>query len=149
MNFFWVIRGELAGSERPTHKYDLELLIAQGIKTIVSLTEDPLDLDLVESFNINTHHFPIKDLTAPNLIQINSFIKLVKKELENNKSVLVHCLGGVGRTGTMLACYLVNLGYMPKDAIRRVRQIQPGSIHLRSQVLSILEFGQRIELKSD
>ncbi len=149
MNFFWVIRGELAGSERPTHKSELELIIAQGIKTIVSLTEDPLDLNLVESFNIDTHHFPIKDLTAPDVKQINSFIKLVKKQLENNKPVLVHCLGGVGRTGTMLACYLVHLGYMPKDAIRRVRQIQPGSIHLRSQVISILEFGQRIELKSD
>ena len=148
MNFYWVIQDKLAGSELPTRKTDIKWIITQGIKTIVSLTEIPLGSELICSFEVNVHHLPLRDLTAPSQQQIDTYVGLVGTQLAKNNTVLTHCLGGVGRTGTMLACYLVSLGDIPKKAIRRVRQKQPGSIHLRSQVLSVFEYGKRQERKN-
>jgi len=116
------------------------LIKAQGIKAIVSLTETPLNPDLIRSFEFELHHLSLKDLAAPKQQQIVTFVELVNNLLAENKPVLTHCLGGVGRTGTMLACYLVSLGHTPRDAIKEVRRKKPGSIHLRSQVLSIFEY---------
>ena len=144
LNFFWIIHEKLAGSELPTSKGDFQWLKAQGIKAIVPLTEKPPDPVLVRAFGFELYHLPLRDRTAPKQHQIDTFVKTVNNLLTKNKTVLVHCLGGVGRTGTMLACYLVSLCKSPRDAITEVRRKNPGSIHLRSQVLSIFEYARRL-----
>lgn len=144
LNFFWVIPKQLAGSEVPTNKADFQWIKAQGIKAIVSLTELPSDPSLTQPFDFEVHHLHIRDRTAPKQHQIDVFVEIVNTLLAKDKPVLVHCLGGIGRTGTMLACYLVSQCKNPRDAINEVRRKKPGSIHLRSQVLSIIEYARRL-----
>ena len=48
-------------------------------------------------------------------------------------SVALHCRGGKGRTGTIAARVLVELGSAPALAIERVRAVRPGSIETRAQ----------------
>ncbi len=53
--------------------------------------------------------------------------------LSVKQSVVVHCLGGLGRSGTIAARLLVELGIDPDDAINRVRQSRPGAIETKAQ----------------
>jgi len=47
---------------------------------------------------------------VPTQAQVNEFVRFVDEMLDRGQAVLVHCRGGYGRTGTMLACYLVSRG---------------------------------------
>ncbi|XP_016379397.1 dual specificity protein phosphatase 23 [Sinocyclocheilus rhinocerous] len=59
-------------------------------------------------------------------------------------AVAVHCLHGFGRTGTMLACYLVKSRKITGiDAINEIRSIRRGSIETREQEQMVVQFYQQ------
>lgn len=60
------------------------------------------------------------------------------------QGVGVHCMHGHGRTGTMLACYLVKTGKMSGiDAINEIRRLRRGSIETHEQEKAVVQFYQR------
>lgn len=60
------------------------------------------------------------------------------------QGVAVHCMHGHGRTGTMLACYLVKkLKISGIDAIKQIRAMRPGSIETHDQEKAVMQFYQR------
>lgn len=62
----------------------------------------------------------------------------------SSQAVAVHCALGFGRTGTMLACYLVKeRGLAAGDAIAEVRRLRPGSIETYEQEKAVFQFYQR------
>ncbi len=64
---------------------------------------------------------PIADETAPSQAQVDEFIGFGDERLGQEQAVLAHCQGGYGRTGTMLACYLVSRGWKVEEAMTEVR----------------------------
>ncbi|GAN33696.1 MAG: protein phosphatase [Candidatus Brocadia sp. AMX2] len=144
-NFSWVIQDEIAGMARPLSIVaDLEFLKDNGIEAIVSLTELPLPKTLIEEFGFEYKHIPIADLTSPTQEQIEEFVTFVNGLIFSKKRIVVHCDAGIGRTGTMLACYLVSKGYNAKKAIAEVRKRRPGSIETMEQEDTIIKYEERL-----
>lgn len=133
-NFSWLLPDEIAGMARPASAVpDFEFLRELGIDAIVSLTEYPLQKAFIEEFGFEYKHVPVEDLTAPSLEQIDEFVRFATKVCGAGKKLVVHCGAGIGRTGTMLACYLVHKGYSARRAIEEVRRKRPGSIETPEQ----------------
>ncbi len=64
-------------------------------------------------------------------------VAVIADALAAGRRVAVHCAGGRGRTGTLLACYLVHQGLDPAAAIARVREVRPGAVETRAQVAAV------------
>lgn len=81
--------------------------------------------------------FAIKDMSVPQEAEsgrFEAFVQKVVQHLEQGKNVVVHCRGGLGRTGTLAACVLVALGrHSADEAISAVRAARKGTVQTREQ----------------
>jgi atypical dual specificity phosphatase len=147
-NFSWLIEGEIAGMAKPASSvYDFEFLKGEGFEAIVSLTESSLSEVLIEKFGFSVKHIPVMDFEAPTLEQIEDFVVFAENARSEGKKLVVHCDAGIGRTGTILACYLVSKGYNAADAIEEVRTKRPGSLETIEQEEVVLKFAGKNERK--
>jgi len=147
-NFSWLIQDEIAGMGRPMAIVaDLEFLKDNRVESIVSLTELPLHKTLIEEFGFEYKHIPIPDFSTPTQEQIEEFVTFVNNLLSSKKKIVVHCEAGIGRTGTMLACYLVSKGYSAENAISEVRKRRPGSIETMEQEDTVVKYEERLSRK--
>ena len=96
-------------------------LKALGIGAVVSLDEVGLDENQLRRQDMAYLHVPITDFSTPSPEQVDNFVEFTRDQIANGSAVTCHCHAGVGRTGTMLACYLVAQGLEPDAAIEQVR----------------------------
>jgi atypical dual specificity phosphatase len=149
-NFSFLEPGLLAAMERPGAwlplAADLDFLRRQGIGAIVSLTVAPPDPELLRRSGFRTLHLPVVDFTAPTPEQIQRFLDFVEEQQAARAgAVLVHCEAGRGRSGTMLACWLVrHRGLDAAAAVRAVRELRPASIETPEQEAAVHEFARRL-----
>lgn len=143
-NFSWVIRDRLAGSARPLLPDAIEAFSRRGVAAIVSLTEEPLPAEPVRRAGLECAHVPVVDFTAPSLEQIEEAIAAIDGFLEQGRPVAVHCAGGMGRTGTILACYLVRQGMSAADAIDSIRAQRPHSIETPEQESAVAMYQRHL-----
>jgi protein-tyrosine phosphatase len=87
-----------------------------------------------EEFGISSIWFPIVDGSIPDDPQnFTEIINGISNLLDDEKTVVVHCMGGLGRAGLTSACVLVSKGLMPAEAIKEVRSARPGAIETAEQ----------------
>ena len=135
-NFSWVLEEKLAGSGMPTSFDEFDWIINQGVKSIVTMTENSLPNEWTK--DIGYLHVPTPDLTAPDMEKIDSAVEFIHQNITNDQAVMVHCAAGMGRAGTILACYLIKYQkYSAPEAIKKIREERPGSIQSESQELAI------------
>ena len=75
---------------------------------------------------------PVPDLSSPNPEQIDKIVEFISLSLASGRPLGV-CGAGLGRTVTILACYLVSQGYTGEAAIDELRKKRPSSIETKSQ----------------
>ena len=138
-NFSWLIENKLAGSAIPTSNDEVQWAVGQGIKSIVTVREEPLDDIWVK--NVNYLHVLSNDMGVPEFNDLVYAVDFIHRRVTNNEPVLVHCLAGLGRTGTILACYLVKYQNLSaNEATEKVREERPGSIQSYPQEEIIFRF---------
>ncbi|KAF6728736.1 Dual specificity protein phosphatase 23 [Oryzias melastigma] len=144
-NFSWVEPGKLAGLAMPRMPSDYRHLLDNGIKHLVCLCErKPPNHEAFPELQL--HHIKIVDFTPPSPPQIDRFLSIVEEGNAKKEGVAVHCMHGFGRTGTMLACYLVKTRKISGiDAINEIRRMRAGSIETTEQEKAVVQFYQRIK----
>ena len=70
-NFSWLIENKLAGSAIPTSKKEVEWLQEEGVKTIVTIREEPLDANWVNEMNYL--HVLSDDMGVPSFEDLKKF----------------------------------------------------------------------------
>lgn len=103
---------------------DLKMLMENDVGAIVTLTEHSILIPLPYRKFFNILHLPVENLEPPTLKQVKRFVDFVNFEFSRGVNVVVHCLMGIGRTGTMIAAYRVSLGEGPDEAISNLRAIR-------------------------
>ena len=114
-------------------QHEVAVLKQHNVTVLISLLEQPLDHpELRHDFEV--YHVPVEDISPPTYEQVYAFAETLLTALEAGKTVVTHCLAGIGRTTTMLmAAYLVQ-GYALADLAAWVRVRNPHYLFRGSQV---------------
>jgi protein-tyrosine phosphatase len=136
--FKWFIPGTLAGSARPglldDLSNDLEFLAGHNITRIVSLTRAPI-VPPADEARFEVVHFAIPDMGIPTPRACAQLCRELCADLDG-RPTLLHCKGGLGRTGLIAACCLLTLDGQvdgPEAALQTVREINPNFVQTVSQ----------------
>lgn len=155
-HFSWIDDGMIGGMSLPWERNNYPALINANVGLIVNLTETAITPNLLKSCsnchfesqdeceqnlfkdvqeenNLNVLLLPIKDGYVPSFDQVEIFLKNAKQTIENGFKVVVHCHAGVGRTGVILAIYLMDkYKIQPDEAISRLRYQRPHSMQFHA-----------------
>jgi hypothetical protein len=149
LDLWWAVRGVIAGMPMPllhperreqmggaldAFNDDLPLLHRAGIGAVVSLLNIPSDAAVYRSAGFGFLLMPIPDGAAPSVSQFLGFLRFVEEQRELQRKIAAHCAAGLGRTGTVLAGYLIANGASPEAAIKSIRAVRRGAIETSEQV---------------
>jgi hypothetical protein len=145
-------RGGLTASWDRSLDVDLDAIAAWGAKAVLTLvTRDEL-IDLavpelgqgVTARGMQWFHLPIPDYSIPDAeweARWQEEGAALRAMLMRGDRVLVHCRGGLGRSGVVAARLLIELGLRPHDAIEQVRKVRPGAIETGKQEAYVRALG--------
>jgi hypothetical protein len=131
-NSYWVLPGRLLAGEYPaardlhTPAERVQWLLAAGISCFIDLTEPgecepydsllPVEIDYVRK--------PIPDQQVPRALAHMHEIQMeIDLALASGRGVYVHCRAGIGRTGTVIGCFLVERGAPPEQALEQLNEL--------------------------
>lgn len=121
---------------------DLRQLKAFGVDTVIPLiTDDEFNdygvsdlLEKYKTYGFEVHRLPIMDQLVSSEEEMNDLVRRIENHLAADKKVLLHCVGGLGRSGLVAASYLKYKGLHWNDAIASVRKIRgPKAVETRVQ----------------
>ena len=123
---YWAIPGNVLAGPYPgavdetTARLQVEAFLAAAVTCFVDLTEEselePYAQLLTGTTARHVRH-PIRDLDVPTLDEMRSALATIREAVAAGETVYVHCWGGVGRTGTVVGCLLVEGGATPAEAL--------------------------------
>ena len=128
---------------------DIGAVVDWGATTLVTLMEpDELQRlgagdigDAAEAAGLDWHLLPIVDVDVPD----DRFERrwsysghILRGKLGAGERLVLHCRGGLGRTGTIAARLAIELGRRPAEALQAVRQARAGTVETRDQEAYVL-----------
>lgn len=135
--FHWLVRGRLAGCAMPgivaPLDHDLALLRRMGISVLINLTERDLPAEVLRTHGIASLSLRVEDRCAPPLMWTKLLLAKMATLLRDGETLAVHCMAGLGRTGTVLAAWLIHEGLTADEALRRIRLIDRGFVQSAEQ----------------
>lgn len=150
----------ISGSWRRDLLTDLQVIQRWGAVAVVTLM--PLDElrsvraadigDACERLEMEWYHLPIQDVDVPDAafeaMWVYAGLRL-RDHLRRGRRVLLHCRGGLGRSGMIAARLLAELGWNAADAMAAVRAQRPGAIQTSAQERHVLQHGQPVDQSAD
>src|SRR6185369_14823752 len=139
---YWAAERLLAGPlpahpDREILRAQLRALLDAGIRTVIDLrtpAEPPSMRALLEKLagpeqDVAWIGAPILDGSAPSVALMQIVLDLIDSERARDRGVYVHCAGGRGRTGTVIACWWIRHGLCDAQgalaALREHRALLP------------------------
>ena len=147
-NFSWVKEGKLAGSGLPVTKEEFKWVVDKGIKCIVTVREVPLPSEWFDGGDIDYLHLMVEDYGAPTLEVLDEVVNYIYNKIRSGKPVLVHCAAGKGRTGAVLAAYMIKIeNVTAEQAIEKIRLMRPGSVQSTTQEIALSMYEKYLKSK--
>lgn len=144
-------RGALSGAWERDLDTDLAAIAAWGALAIVNLVEqhEMHELGVADTAErlpagIDYFHLPIRDAGIPDAqweAAWSAHGAVVRERLAAGQKILVHCKGGLGRTGLLAARLLIEFGMPPAQAVRAVRAARQNAIETDAQLEYVLRQG--------
>lgn len=137
-----------APSQSNIHLY-LKEMERVNVKAIVRICEPTYPREIVESAGIKVHDWVFPDGESPPSHIIEAWLTLVdaQKSAQDNSSIAVHCVAGLGRAPVLVAIALIENGMRALDAVMFIRQRRRGAIN--NKQLKFLENYRPRHLKQD
>ena len=150
--FHWVVPGRLAGCPAPgvvnPIDYDLKVIQKMGVTGLITLTETDLDQESLTRHGLFNIHSPIFDREAPSIAQTHMLLIKMERLMLKGEVLAVHCKAGLGRTGTLLAAWMIrDGGFASEEAVRRLRLIEPGFIQSDEQMDFLSRYEQDLVMR--
>lgn len=120
--------------------------LAQTFNAVAVLVEEwelNYDLETWDSFGVHVKHLPIPDFGTPGIDELRELIEWIKEEADNGNTVLVHCVGGIGRSGMVAAAYLIANGFEVDSAVKQVKARVRGALKIDEQKELVRTFALR------
>jgi len=95
---------------------------------------------IVTSNEISISQYSIVDGKTPSLELIQQIIYDMRLCIQQGKNILIHCMAGMGRTGTIASCFLVHCGHSPQSAINFTQSRRKGTITRVNQQKFVEEY---------
>ena len=132
-NTYWLPGAKFAAGPYPG--FDVEtivMLIDAGVRAFIDLTQEG-ELDSYDEFleeesarrniEISYFRFPIPDGRAPDSATMHRILDAIADAHAAERITYVHCWGGIGRTGTVAGCWLIEQGYSSDEALALVQSL--------------------------
>lgn len=132
---YWVIPGRFLAGPHPMTlpgfdpEQSINSLLSSGINAFIDLTKRdeisgfsylPLIQDRSDNPDIKYIHHPIQDFGIPSPPIMRMVLGNIGNLLELGRNPYLHCMGGIGRTGTVVGCYLVEQGFTGEQALAQI-----------------------------
>lgn len=135
---YWILPGQILGGEYPVISYSpqrarqrLADFLQQGFNSFVDLTspgetlpyEDLLRQEAAErGLEVCYRRFAIGDYGLPSREQMQAILNQLDHFRQTGRKTYLHCQGGIGRTGTVVGCYLVSQGLSGQQALDQLAE---------------------------
>lgn len=146
MSYVWIIEGKLAVSPLPSFN-DIDLLSEVFDSVVVLIEPHELPLGDIEAYvgewssrGVEVYYAPTPDFHPVHLLELFNISRWIKEALRKGGRVLIHCYGGIGRSGMVAAAYLTLSGVDQDAALSHVRQKRPGALETAGQLKVFLDF---------
>ncbi|HEX7621216.1 MAG TPA: dual specificity protein phosphatase family protein [Anaerolineales bacterium] len=140
---YWVIPGQFLAGGYPGLRFDeirtrqrLSSILIAGFDTFIDLTNENERTPYYSILNeeagyagreVRHLRFSYPDYSVPSHETMVVALDAIDEALAEGRKVYLHCVGGIGRTGITVGCYLVRHGMRSSEALRHLRELYRAS----------------------